>query len=207
MNPRKHTKRIATRIPALLLPSPARVQAVLPAFGGRPCSFITPASASNSGSLWISTASSRCAVAATNASAKETLCAAFNFAASPQSASSECNHWTGCCFTHATNLAADSAPCSFARMYWSSVSETKEEWMATRPSHAAATCASTSSAPGSLSASANQAEVSSTTLSTRPLLGAIFQQRLQQTFSFGMPAQISPEGSTRTFFCVLALLM
>ena len=154
------------------------VFSVVPTFSGSLWRLITPSSASNSGSLWTSVALSRCAVAATNASAKETLCAAFNFAASPHSASSECSQWTGCCFTQAINFSADSAPCSLVRMYCNSASETNEAWSDTRPSQAAATCASTSSAPGSLSASANQAEVSSTTLSTRPLLGAILQQRL-----------------------------
>ena len=91
-----------------------------PVFGGNGCNLMMPWSAANSGSLCTSVASQRLAVAATNASANETLCPAFNFAASPQRASSECSHWTGCCFTQATSAAADSAPCSFVRMYWSS---------------------------------------------------------------------------------------
>jgi len=60
-----------------------------PGFGGSGWSFITPLSASNSGSLWTNTASSRIAVAATKESANERRCAALSLAAALHSASSE----------------------------------------------------------------------------------------------------------------------
>src|ERR1017187_5532298 len=152
---------------------------VFAAFGGRPCSLITPASASNSGSFGTSVASSRCAVAATNASAKEILCAALNFAASSHRASSEWCHWTGNFRRAVLIRAALSAPRSYVRIYRTSVRVTKDAWSSTSPRLPALSKLCTRSKPASLSASVMNAEVSSKNESaTRALLPAGFEPGL-----------------------------
>src|ERR1035441_3147637 len=93
-------------------------QVAFPGFGGNGWSLMMPLSASKSGSLWTSVAPRRWAVAATNASANDTLCAAFNLAASPQSASSECSHWIGHAFILASAAAASAALRSWVVMYF-----------------------------------------------------------------------------------------
>ena len=127
-----------------------------------------PLSASKSGSLWTSVALRRCAVAATNASANDTLCAAFNLAASPQSVSSECSHSIGQAFILASAAAASEALRSWVVMYSTSVSVANERWMTLRPSYASTRYDSTTSAPASSSRNAKHADVSKTNASATP---------------------------------------
>ena len=155
---------------------------------------MTPASATNSESLWISTASTRLAVAATKASAKETLCAAFNFAASPHKALSDWCHRTGLSSTDSRSSRALSTPSFCVVMYSNSVSETKEECSVASPSIASSKYVSTSSAPGSSCDQVSQAEVSRrTSLLTSALRRPVSEQGFQQTAA-GKQTAPAPDG-------------
>ena len=150
-------------------------------FGGSRNSLTTPLSASNFGSLCTKVAFKRCASAATNESAKETLCAAFIWAAALQRASSEWCQATGCDFANANSSAACCASRSCVRIYSSSVSVTKLAPICALPSHASARRDSTCSAPGSFSSSVIQAEVPKTKSSAIcPLLGSFLLQTFRQ---------------------------